>query len=81
MLVLDARGKGEADKARKQAEHLGVPFNIFAPSNRAVAELYGTPLALIRPDQHVAWRGNTVPADLLARVAGHDCRHSNPGLV
>jgi 2-polyprenyl-6-methoxyphenol hydroxylase-like FAD-dependent oxidoreductase len=76
MLVLDSRAKGEADKAQQQAEHLGVPFSIFAPSNRAVSQLYEAPLALIRPDQHVAWRGNTVPADLLARVAGHDCRHS-----
>jgi hypothetical protein len=36
--------------------------------------LYGCDLALIRPDQHVAWRGNRLPADgdaLLARVTGH----------
>ena len=38
--------------------------------------LYETPLALIRPDQHVAWRGKTVPGDLLARATGHDCHHS-----
>jgi aromatic ring hydroxylase-like protein len=36
-------------------------------------ELYECDLALIRPDQHVAWRGSTLPDDcnaLLARVTG-----------
>jgi hypothetical protein len=36
-------------------------------------ELYACDLALIRPDQHVAWRGSALPEDcgaLLARVTG-----------
>ena len=35
---------------------------------------HGCDLALIRPDQHVAWRGSRLPADCdahLARVTGH----------
>jgi hypothetical protein len=33
--------------------------------------LYEQPLTLIRPDQHVAWRGSTWPANgLFARVTG-----------
>jgi 2-polyprenyl-6-methoxyphenol hydroxylase-like FAD-dependent oxidoreductase len=71
MLVLDGCASEEADKAQRQAERLGIPFNIFMTSNKAVAELYQRRLALIRPDQHVAWRGQTVPDDLLARVTGH----------
>jgi 2-polyprenyl-6-methoxyphenol hydroxylase-like FAD-dependent oxidoreductase len=71
MLVLDSRDGNEAAQAQRQAERLGTPFNIFTVSNKAVADLYETPLALIRPDQHVAWRGKTVPGDLLARVTGH----------
>ena len=72
MLVLDSRNGNEAARAERQAERLGIPFNIFTVSSKAVADLYETPLALIRPDQHVAWRGTTVPGDLLARVTGHD---------
>jgi hypothetical protein len=35
---------------------------------------YGADLLLVRPDQHVAWRGNSVesPARLLAMVTGAD---------
>jgi hypothetical protein len=36
-------------------------------------DLYDRDLALIRPDQHVAWRGNAVPHDphgLWARLTG-----------
>jgi hypothetical protein len=36
-----------------------------------LVELYGAPLALIRPDQHVAWRGDAWPAvGLLGLVCG-----------
>jgi hypothetical protein len=36
-------------------------------------ELYGRDLALIRPDQYVAWRGNASPSNpdrLLAQMVG-----------
>ena len=36
-------------------------------------ELYGCKLALIRPDQYIAWRGDQPPEDcdaLIARVTG-----------
>jgi hypothetical protein len=36
--------------------------------------LYGCDLALIRPDQYIAWRGDRLPGDpnaLLARVTWH----------
>ena len=36
-------------------------------------DLYGRNLALIRPDQYIAWRGDCLPDDvdaLLARVTG-----------
>lgn len=38
-----------------------------------IREFYGCDLALVRPDQHVAWRGNKLPPDaagLLARLVG-----------
>ena len=51
----------------------GIPLRtlkVDLPEGRA---LYECDLALIRPDQHVAWRGSALPADcgaLLARVTG-----------
>ncbi|MET3803246.1 hypothetical protein ABIB25_000230 [Nakamurella sp. UYEF19] len=34
--------------------------------------LYGADLVLVRPDQHIAWRGGSIgdPAGLFARVVG-----------
>jgi len=46
---------------------------VFAPRAPDLGALYGAKHALIRPDQHVAWRGNELPADfgsLLRRVSG-----------
>ncbi|SFJ07241.1 2-polyprenyl-6-methoxyphenol hydroxylase [Bosea sp. OK403] len=55
------------------AEHLGVPLTVLAPGDRRLPARYAARFALIRPDQHVAWRGDALPADaagLLARVTG-----------
>lgn len=41
----------------------GVPLTILRLPDPALAALYGAALVLIRPDQHVAWRGNAWPAD------------------
>ena len=52
----------------------GIPLttlDVRVPEARA---LYGRDLALIRPDQYIAWRGDRLPDDcdaLLARVTGH----------
>ncbi len=71
LLLLDAECRGEADKIADQAKALGVPFDVAEVSDPAVLQLYQAPLALIRPDQHVAWRGNAAPANLIGRVTGH----------
>jgi hypothetical protein len=44
-------------------------------SNTGAQQLYEADLILIRPDQHVAWRGNHPPADpksLINRVLGFE---------
>jgi len=64
----DARPLAAAAAAR------AVPFTTFDVTFPEGRELYGCDLALIRPDQHVAWRGDRLPDDcdaLLARVTGH----------
>ncbi|KKW91561.1 FAD-dependent monooxygenase [Sphingobium chungbukense] len=71
MLVLAPEARAEAGKAREQAERLHIPFEMFETSDKVVIDLYQQPLALIRPDQHVAWRGTTVPDTLMSTVTGH----------
>ena len=57
----------------RAAQARGIPFASFDVPLRQGRDLYEADLALIRPDQHVAWRGNRFPDDcdaLLARVTG-----------
>ena len=61
------------DQARVQAHTAGVPLKVMQPHEAAIAELYPTRFTLIRPDQHVAWRGNAWPSasvGVLAQVTG-----------
>jgi hypothetical protein len=57
----------------------GVPLKLLDIENADARDLYGCDLALIRPDQHVGWRGNVEPADaerLVAHVVGASvCKH------
>ena len=56
------------------ARRHGVPLSVVDVSSDEARDLYARDLALVRPDHHVAWRGNVPPDDtdaLLARVAGH----------
>ncbi|MCA1559780.1 MAG: FAD-dependent monooxygenase [Acidobacteria bacterium] len=53
---------------------LGAPFETLTVTDEVARDIYGYDLILLRPDLHVAWRGNGLPADLvqLARlVTGH----------
>ena len=50
-----------------------MPLKILDVADSDARDLYGCDLALIRPDQYVAWRGNTMPGDpgaILARAVG-----------
>jgi hypothetical protein len=50
-----------------------VPLKVIDLPQDDARDLYGRDLALIRPDQYVAWRGDTPPADpnaMLARLTG-----------
>jgi 2-polyprenyl-6-methoxyphenol hydroxylase-like FAD-dependent oxidoreductase len=61
------------DQARLQARANHVPLTLIQPNEAAIAELYPTRFTLIRPDQHVAWRGDAWPhasAGVLEQVTG-----------
>jgi 2-polyprenyl-6-methoxyphenol hydroxylase-like FAD-dependent oxidoreductase len=50
-----------------------LPLQVVDIADAAIATLYERPLCLVRPDGHVVWRGDSVPADaaaLVARVRG-----------
>jgi 2-polyprenyl-6-methoxyphenol hydroxylase-like FAD-dependent oxidoreductase len=50
------------------------PFRVLDVPDAAPRAVYGHDLILLRPDMHVAWRGNVVPDDavkLAAIVTGH----------
>ncbi|MND06146.1 hypothetical protein D3C83_273560 [compost metagenome] len=52
-----------------------IPLKVLPLHSDEARELYESDFALIRPDQHVAWRGDNLPTDckkLLATVSGHE---------
>jgi 2-polyprenyl-6-methoxyphenol hydroxylase-like FAD-dependent oxidoreductase len=56
----------------RAAEQRGVPLRAIAIHDPALAALYGAALVLVRPDAHVAWRGDDViaPDAIIDRVRG-----------
>ena len=52
-----------------------IPLKVLDIPDADARNLYACDLALVRPDQYVAWRGNKVAADsdrLFARLTGAD---------
>lgn len=71
LLVLADGHREDIERARKEAATNAVPLKILELTEPALLELYQQPLTLIRPDQHVAWRGEHWPADgVLRHVTG-----------
>lgn len=45
------------------AQDAGVPLQIVEVDEPHLADLYDRRFLLVRPDQHIAWRGDAIPAD------------------
>jgi hypothetical protein len=58
---------------RAAADALKMPLSVVPLEEPGARDLYGAELALIRPDQIVAWRGNaaTDAAGVLRRATGY----------
>lgn len=72
LLVTDGE-VGEANAMADGAKALDVPLKILSPDDSRLQSRYEARFALIRPDQHVAWRGDVLPAsiaDLFIRITG-----------
>jgi 2-polyprenyl-6-methoxyphenol hydroxylase-like FAD-dependent oxidoreductase len=50
------------------AETRGVPLNVVTVDQTEIAAIYERRFVLVRPDGHVAWRGDALPVDALALV-------------
>lgn len=66
---------GNVDVASLEAaaKKVSMPLSVVCIDNAQAQKLYERKLALVRPDGHVAWRGDELPADcewLLDRVRG-----------
>ncbi len=73
LLVTRPGAEGEIERLAAAALDLGIPLTVATPRDDRLPDLYGARLALIRPDQHVAWRGDRLdrdPAALLDQVRG-----------
>ena len=58
----------DAAPLERAARERGVPLRVLDLQRPKAATYYGGGLVLSRPDQHVAWRGDRLPADALALV-------------
>ncbi len=74
LLATDGREAGDLARVQGTADALGLPLKVIAPRDGRLGRRYMAHLAIIRPDQHVAWRGNELPEDvsgLLRRISGN----------
>lgn len=65
LLLLGDAGAVGADHIANAAKRAGVPLKMLDLRRADLADLYQAPLALIRPDQFVAWRGSDADATAL----------------
>ena len=73
LLISPGSEIAEAERAAANAATLELSLKLFQPTEGGVAALYPARYTLIRPDQHVAWRGDAWPAAgaaLLRQVSG-----------
>ena len=71
LLVLADGLQADIARACQEAAVSSTPLKVVELDEPALRELYEQPLVLIRPDQHVAWRGSRWPTDgVICTVTG-----------
>jgi hypothetical protein len=68
LLAFDHAKPRDVEAILEAADSRHMPLNVLRLDDQNIAELYEDPLVLIRPDQHVAWRGATAPDNPSALV-------------
>ena len=52
----------------------GIPMGVLDVPDVVARDLYGRDIAIVRPDHHIAWRGNACPTDadkVVGQIVGH----------
>ena len=62
-LVCSGEDENAADGFEDAAASRGVPLTVLRTEDSAVRRVYEKSLVLVRPDHHVAWRGDAPPPD------------------
>jgi 2-polyprenyl-6-methoxyphenol hydroxylase-like FAD-dependent oxidoreductase len=72
--LIDVAGRHNAGPLLAAFEALGAPLDVLVVADSGLRAVYERDLVLVRPDMHVAWRGDRLPPavdDLAAKVTGH----------
>ncbi|MCY1238364.1 3-(3-hydroxy-phenyl)propionate/3-hydroxycinnamic acid hydroxylase [compost metagenome] len=67
-VLLRFDGSAQATPFQAAAEQRGVPFCEVPLASSSIASLYERRYVLVRPDGHVAWRGDELPVDALVVI-------------
>jgi hypothetical protein len=70
LIVLDG---SDVSALERVADHRRIPLTVLRIEDANAASIYQRKLILVRPDQHVAWRGDSLPDDaggMLAYAVG-----------
>lgn len=62
LLCFDAEATNISDMSKSAADQ-GMPLEVIPIKNKEIAGLYERRFVLVRPDGHVAWRGDTIPTE------------------
>jgi 2-polyprenyl-6-methoxyphenol hydroxylase-like FAD-dependent oxidoreductase len=73
LLAFDDMAAPDLDLAVREAREAGVPLQVVRIADPALRDLYEAKRALIRPDQHVAWRGDEWTGGDVLRIASGRC--------
>ena len=68
MLVRLGASAPDSVEIAQAAEQRGVPLRMVTIEEPEAATIYERKLVLVRPDGHVAWRGDRTPSDALAMI-------------
>jgi 2-polyprenyl-6-methoxyphenol hydroxylase-like FAD-dependent oxidoreductase len=63
LLLLAATDAAALETARRACRARGVPLSVLDLTELDLRAPYGADLLLVRPDQHIAWRGDRLPDD------------------
>lgn len=72
--LLDLRAQGDTGELEAAFAELGAPLRVIHLDDAHLRAAYQRSLLLLRPDLHVAWRGDRAPEDprtIAAMVTGH----------